>query len=446
MATHRMSVTKPSGQLAVDGQHAPMEPAAAVHSPEDVQNDAIGLQVQRVLASAPFRNSKRNTQFLHFVVEKALAGSTAQIKERLIGVEVFGRPVDYDLSADPIVRVAAAELRKRIAQYYAEQDHAGELRVELPLGTYAPIFYWPNPTHKDKQDLALVEDATITAETKFAPAIDPETSHHAKAVSGSSKWTSVVVACCVIGLVAMSAIFAAPYFKAQAAQSALNAFWAPLMNGSDSITVCVGDLNYIFKAPPFTNALQLPETADNLLNPNAGAALLRVGSILGSRGKRSTLRLADLTALNDLRQQPVILIGGMNNPWTQRILAGLRFRLTNRPGGIGGDYSLVIDEKDPAMNTWRIDIRAPLSSITRDYSLITRLNDPLTGEPVVILCGLGPYGTAAASEFVSSPSYFSEFTRQAPKGWENQNLQIVLETTVVDGRVSVPRVVAEQVY
>ncbi len=439
MATQRMSVHNAGGRLGTDGQQALMESAAVGHGPEEIRSEEIEQQLQRILASPPFRKSRRNIQFLRFVVDKTLAGNTTEIKERLIGMEVFGRPADYDLGADPIVRVAAAELRKRIAQYYAEPDHAVELRVELPVGTYAPVFHWPSPAHRERQDLAALEAGTNAAEDQGALAAD----HH---LSSWSRRKSAILGSCLILLLVIGAIFAAHSFEAQSGKRSLDAFWAPSMNGSDSITVCVGDLNYIFKAPPFSNELQLPESADNLLNPNAGAALLRVGSILGSRGKRSTLRLADITELNDLRQQPVIFIGGMNNPWTQRILAGLRFRLTNNPGGVGGDSSLVVDAKNPAMANWRIDLRAPLSSITRDYSLVTRMNDPLTGQQIIILCGLGPYGTAAASEFVSNPAYFSEFSKQAPKGWENQNIQIVLETTVVNGRVSVPRVVAEQVY
>jgi len=240
-------------------------------------------------------------------------------------------------------------------------------------------------------------------------------------------------------------LLAIHFLATGSAQRSLTAFWAPLMDGGDSITVCVGDLNYLFKTPPLSNMVQLHPAADNLLNPNAGAALLRVGTILGSRGKRSTFRLADLTELNDLRQQPVILVGGMNNQWTQRILGGQRFRLMSIPGGINGNYGVVIDGKNPAANTWRVDLFAPLSSIDRDYSLVTRMNDPLTGEPVVILAGIGPYGTSAASDFVSNPEYFSQFSQNAPKGWESRNIQIVLETSVVNGRVSVPRVVAEQV-
>lgn len=441
-----MSVQNASGQLATDRSQALTPSAAAVHRSDDIHNDDIGLQLQRILASPPFRNSKRNCQFLRFVVEKARSGNSSEIKERLIGVEVFGRPHDYDLSADPIVRVAAAELRKRIAQYYAEPDHAGELRVELPLGTYAPVFHRPNPVHKEKEDVVVLSPGTSATEGTMIPAADLDQSGHAGAISVRSGKTNAMVAGCLIALVAIAVLFAASYFKAHSAKRLLDAFWAPLMDQGDSITVCVGDLNYIFKTPPFSSVAQLHPTADNALNPNAGAALLRVGSILGSRGKHSTLRFADLTELNDLRQQPVIFIGGMNNQWTQRILAGLRFQLVARPGGINGDYGQVIDGKNPAMTAWRVDLFAPLSSITHDYSLVTRINDSLTGEPVVILCGIGPYGTAAASEFVSNPEYFSQFNKQAPRGWESRNIQIVLETTVVNGRVSVPRVVAEQVF
>jgi hypothetical protein len=442
-----MDVENASNRVASAEQNAFIDSVVPVRGSDVIQNSEIGLQLERILASPPFRNSKRNTQFLRFVVERTVSGHTSEIKERLIGVEVFGRPLHYDLSADPIVRVAAAELRKRLAQYYAEPDHSGELRLELPLGTYVPLFHRANLPPKVTRGLAVAisEDESAAGNT-ITPAADPNPSVHAGAALGWTRRTrAITVVTCALVLLAIAAVFSAQYFTGHSAQRSLNAFWAPLMNEGVSITVCVGDLNYIFQAPPY-NTLDTHTTTDNLLNSNAGAALLRVGEILGSKGRQSTLRLADHTELSDLRQQPAILIGGMNNPWTQRILEPLRFRLTSKPGGINGNFLLLTDTKNAASTIWRVDLYAPPNSITRDYSLVTRMNDPLTGQPVVILCGLGPYGTAAASEFVSNPNYFFEFSKQAPKGWENRNIQIVLETTVVDRRVSVPRVVAEQVY
>jgi hypothetical protein len=439
MATGRSHNPNPQGPSGSAKRQPLLDVTDSPAPPEEVTNDEIQFQLDRILASSSFKNSRRHTHFLRFVVEKFLSGKSAELKERIIGIEVFDRAPDYDAATDPIVRGAAVELRKRIAQYYAETEHDGELRLEIPLGTYVPVFHRRNAQHKEAIADAQGRPSGEVIATVVPSAQRPEPG----TMVGWRRWSRTIVVGSAIA--AIAALLAIHFLATGSAQRSLTAFWAPLMDGGDSITVCVGDLNYLFKTPPLSNMVQLHPAADNLLNPNAGAALLRVGTILGSRGKRSTFRLADLTELNDLRQQPVILVGGMNNQWTQRILGGQRFRLMSIPGGINGNYGVVIDGKNPAANTWRVDIFAPLSSIDRDYSLVTRMNDPLTGQPIVILGGLGPFGTAAASEFVSNPEYFSQFSQNAPKGWESRNIQIVLETSVVNGRVSVPRVVAEQV-
>ena len=445
MSATRSSSPNVHGTAASPALQDPLlESPSAASGPDEVSKEEVQNQLGRILASSSFKNSRRHTHFLRFLVEKCLSGKAAEIKERLIGIEVFDRAPDYDATTDPIVRGAAVELRKRIAQYYAETEHAGELRLEIPLGNYVPVFHWPNAQHKE--DMAVAEAQGRPSDVAIVTAVPSPQKPEPETRVGWRRWTRTIVVGSVAAIAAIAALLAIHYLETRSAQRSLAAFWAPLMDGGDSITVCVGDLNYLFKTPPLSNMVQLHPAADNLLNPNAGVALLRVGSILGSRGKHSTFRLADLTELNDLRQQPVVFVGGMNNQWTQRILGGLRFRLMSIPGGINGNYGVVIDGKNPAANEWRVDIFAPLSSIDRDYSLVTRMNDPLTGEPVVILGGLGPYGTAAASDFVSNPEYFSQFSQNAPKGWESRNIQIVLETSVVNGRVSVPRVVAQQVY
>lgn len=80
---------------------------------------AIRLQLTRVLESAPFRTSKRYPALLSYVVEKTLQGDTDSLKERTLGIEVFRREPEYDTNADPVVRIAAGEVRKRLAQYYS---------------------------------------------------------------------------------------------------------------------------------------------------------------------------------------------------------------------------------------------------------------------------------------------------------------------------------------
>src|ERR1700758_1956572 len=80
----------------------------------------VSEQLKRVLESRPFKNSQRYRNFLKYVVERTLDGHSAEIKERSIGTEVFGRAADYDTTSDPVVRITAGEVRKRLAQYYSD--------------------------------------------------------------------------------------------------------------------------------------------------------------------------------------------------------------------------------------------------------------------------------------------------------------------------------------
>src|ERR1700678_4825947 len=100
----------------------------------------VRQQLNRILAHPLFTNSKRYPVLLAYAVEQALLGNAGELKERTIGVEAFGREPNYDVNLDPVVRTTAAEVRKKLIQYYYSPDHAGELVIELPLGTYVPSF------------------------------------------------------------------------------------------------------------------------------------------------------------------------------------------------------------------------------------------------------------------------------------------------------------------
>ena len=92
--------------------------------------DDVHRQLDRMLASAIFANAGRMSRFLKFVVEKTLAGEAERLKEYVIGVEVFDRDVDYDPRVDAIVRVEAARLRAKLAEYYAGEGRADPSRPE----------------------------------------------------------------------------------------------------------------------------------------------------------------------------------------------------------------------------------------------------------------------------------------------------------------------------
>jgi TolB-like protein len=100
----------------------------------------VRLHLRDVVASHAFAGSKRTQDFLHLIVEHALEGEVDSLRERMIGAEMFGRPVDYDTGSDSVVRVKATEVRKRLSQYYLETDKAPAVRIELLSGSYVPRF------------------------------------------------------------------------------------------------------------------------------------------------------------------------------------------------------------------------------------------------------------------------------------------------------------------
>src|SRR5664279_2189638 len=111
----------------------------------EVDRELVLKELDSILASYHFRGSKRYPAMLKYVVDAALEGHAGDLKERTLGVEVFGRDPDYDTNADPVVRFSASEVRKRIAQYYHENGRSSHLQIELPLGSYVPEFIPRSP-------------------------------------------------------------------------------------------------------------------------------------------------------------------------------------------------------------------------------------------------------------------------------------------------------------
>src|SRR3984957_16592701 len=125
----------------MEPSHAPVR-----HAPfSQEERSAIRPQLERILANPLFKNSKRYPNLLRYVVEHTLEGSPGELKERTLGVEVFGREPNYDTNADPVVRATAGEIRKRIAQYYHEHGRENEIRIDLSPGSYVPEFELPAP-------------------------------------------------------------------------------------------------------------------------------------------------------------------------------------------------------------------------------------------------------------------------------------------------------------
>jgi hypothetical protein len=103
------------------------------------QSDEIREHLARLTSSEFFAQSERLCRFLRFTVECKLTGQVDQVKEYVIGREVFDRGEDYDPRLDPIVRVEARRLRSRLIEYYDGPGRTEPLRLEYPKGGYLPL-------------------------------------------------------------------------------------------------------------------------------------------------------------------------------------------------------------------------------------------------------------------------------------------------------------------
>lgn len=101
--------------------------------------DLIRHALARVRQSREFRRSPGLQRFLVFLVDAVQADRTDELKESVIGIEVFHRAPGYDAKTDPIVRVEANRLRRKLEQYYATEGGQDLIRISLPSGAYVPV-------------------------------------------------------------------------------------------------------------------------------------------------------------------------------------------------------------------------------------------------------------------------------------------------------------------
>jgi hypothetical protein len=386
----------------------------------EVERDAVREQLERILANPLFTHSKRYPLLLRWVVERALEGRSGQLKERTLGVEVFGRHPDYDTNTDPVVRITAGEIRKRIAQYYHEPGRENELRIDLPCGSYVPEFHRPLQTERH---VALPVE------------ILPHAEH--RAVRKRSPVRPVYLAALALPPLVWLAVW---LFSA----TAMDRFWRPFWDSPGSVLLCIGGRGIAQEVaatpPPNDETISVTDEIrrEYVSFPDA-TTLSRLAGLFQARGKQYSMRIGSSTTFSDLRNGPVVLVGGFNNGWTMRLLGQLRFSLVRDPAT---KVEWIEDRQNPSKRDWMIDSTTPNLKLTEDYAIISRVLDPATERMVVVAAGIMQYGTIAAGEFLTNSKYLEELAKQAPSNWQRKNMQAVIATKVINGNSGPPRIVA----
>jgi hypothetical protein len=170
-------------------------------------------------------------------------------------------------------------------------------------------------------------------------------------------------------------------------------------------------------------------------------ALAKFSGFLQARNKRWRVVPQTEATYGDLRNGPAVLIGLMNNDWTERLVGKVRYRAEKA----AGRRVVIRDARNPAKEDWSMDYAAPLLSITKDYALVLRAFDPNTGQTVITAAGISVFGTQAATEFLTDANELRALDSAVP-GWEKKNLEVVLSTEVVRAKSGRPHILATYVW
>src|SRR5262245_12942218 len=106
---------------------------------------ALRQQLDRILHSGPFVQSRRRQRFLEYLVNEALAGRGERLKGYNVAMEVFDRPETFDPVLDPVVRIEAARLREKLREYYGADGQNDPIHIDLPKGSYTPQIEFRQP-------------------------------------------------------------------------------------------------------------------------------------------------------------------------------------------------------------------------------------------------------------------------------------------------------------
>lgn len=433
--------------------------STAIANPDRMleNHDTAGALVQQTLAeicqSAPFRASRQSRDLLRYIVDQSLAGHTELLKERLIGVNVFGRRPDYDTNGDPIVRARAGEVRKRLAQFYQGEGRNSLLRIELSPGSYLASFAEP------------VEEHPASAVPLTSPAVEPpkvrrsagdlisEPQDRASLRFGFRIWPFL------LAVVAIS-LASAVWIQVRST-SPMDAFWEPLLRGPNPVLLYSGANAVYMLSSNFMNRYEATHSMDSLENQGREfvvpmssdmkvepgdlvgfkndfvtlgdlSANVRVASLLALHRRRFDVRSGEDIAFSDLRQSPTVLIGAFNNSWTLELTGDLPFTF---------ERGLMIRDQISRKQTWTpVFVRE--GKVAVDYAVVTRMPRSKTGQALVAIAGITQSGTRAAAEYITDPEQIKSLTASAPEDWPQKNLQLVLQTKVVNDIPTSPVVVA----
>ena len=439
----------------------------------ETEEDILLLKqhVKEVIEGAAFKGSHRSGQFLQYIVDQAIAGHSESLKERIIGIELFGRAPSYDTGDDAIVRVTASDVRKRLLQHYGRYGDASEFRISLPLGSYFPEISRDTlqevrpvpagsaqPTTEDVQpNTALAQPITAISPAAGATplAIVGLETYESPNRSGR-KWLTMGLILTLVNLAVWVFFWNHFTHKARAAASILP--WSVFLTSPRALRVITSDPdmaelqgytdqqlsvsdyanhNYIPHKEKLT-----PETyqiTQILLRGNKTSLVdtpiaVNLAQLAQSGAKRIEVQPARSLQLSNLQTDDnfVLLGSPLSNPWTAFFSDQLDFRFVfDKNSG-----QEIIHNAHPREHEQMQYVPTALGWATgQSYAIVALVRNPDQNGQVLLLSGANAEGTEAAGKLVTDLPRLSNVLKNCgiPPSGPLQHFELLLRLNMMAG-------------
>jgi hypothetical protein len=385
--------------------------------------------LERVAAGSQLKRAARLQELLFYIGKRSLKDGSGSVHEQQIGVEVFRRPKGYDTSADNIVRTNMSDLRKRIESYFESEGVDETLIMEIPRGSYIPVFRNRSPQPKIGVDRIPIQ-VTIAGDSAVMSAQVRRQAQNGRWTFPVRVTTGILMIALALGLLYYWTQYRDLYRSLYAwqYQPSVSALWTNFLNASPDTDVILADASFgllqdlnktSFPFDDYLDRSYINQLQGQHPSPEMQAILNRV--VRWNMGSQDEFKLAQrILALDPLgkrihlynardympdltNRDNVILIGGrISNPWDDLFEARMNFTVK-----FDNDGSIAVVNRAPAEHEQ--SVYSQVNSV--QYCVVAYLPNPGHNGNVLLIEGTGAEATEAAGNFLLSENQLANFKK-----------------------------------
>jgi len=383
-------------------------------------------QVDKILASRSLHTSDSLRKLLRYLAERSSKSPTINPKEYQIATEVFGRHEDFDPHLDSLVRVQAARLRTKLAEYYASEGSTDTVVVELPKGTYGLTYRERTPT------VEPVGGPTRTAVGK---------------ASRSSPWVvpAMVALAMVVaagaGVLIDRTLLRTSTRKAASVPTSIRTFWEGFLGAHEEPWVVFSNAPFVGRPDTGMRYFDAKRdgnspTLDHYTGVGEVLAVHALDGVFGQLNKKLRVKRGSLFSLDDAKNNDLIFIGSPSENLTLLEIPNTKEFAFRRVECCEREGNVEIVNMNPAPGEAKEYLASPSNqALTEDYGVIALVPGLEAGYSVLILAGTTTIGTQAAVEFVSQENSLDELLKGlgVAKTAQLEPFEAVIHVKVVRG-------------